>query len=131
VSRRVRIRHGRKIGGPTEAEVAKCGDRIRFSMLGRAYSACKILIRADVIAGRVNYCAPNLKIRISLVLRTTEENLVLPEEYLMWPAAPEVHWFIYPSGAHVFVRNAEHEGVVISREHLHTGIPPPRKGAVS
>lgn len=90
---------------------AQTGSVGAFSVLGRANSTRKILIRAEVITARLKRPTDQLENDIAPALPTSGKNLMLPEEHLMGWAVPEVQCLIHSGGADMFVWNTEHENV--------------------
>jgi hypothetical protein len=76
--------------------------------LSRTNPTRKILIRADVIAGRLKRTAYQLKDDITSALTTAWKDLMLPQEYLMRWAVAEVQNLVDSGDADVFARHAKH-----------------------
>jgi hypothetical protein len=81
------------------------------TLLSRTNATGKILIRADVVTAWVNRRAYQLEDDIAPTLPTSREDLMLPQEYLMWWTVAEVQCLIYPGDANVFAGYAKHRNL--------------------
>lgn len=79
-----------------------------LSSLSCASPARKVLVRTDVIAGRLKRPTHQFEDYIAAALPTTGKGLVLPEEHLMGWTMAEVQYLIHSRDADVFAGDAEH-----------------------
>ena len=105
---------------------AQTGSVGAFSVLGRANSTRKILIRAEVITARLKRPTDQLENDIAPALPTSGKNLMLPEEHLMGWAMAEMQCLIHPGDANMFAGYTKHRnlrddfyraGVLLMRRH--------------